>query len=187
MKTTILSLILISLLFFVSLSSAGVTVDKTTVNITAGDSFVLVYNVTDSSSNCFVSVEITPDSEGFLLSYVDSFKLPSTFVLRVNTSMLLVPGTYYITTTFSTDSPSSPKVSRHTHYSAQPETPVPAIPVNETPPSEPEPDKNDTLLPGNEPVKSEFPCLYVFIIVIILVSVLLLIIVRKKLKGNVKK
>ena len=187
MKTAILSLILISLLFFVSLSSAGITVDKTTVNITAGDSFILLYNITGSSSNCFVSVSITPDPEGFSLSYINSFKLPSTFVLRVNTSMLLSPGTYYITTTFSTDDIPSPKVSRHTHHVTPTESPVPVIPVNVTQPAENETSQNTTLPPGNSPVKSEFPCLYVFIIIIISISVLLLCIVRKKQKGKLKK
>jgi len=185
MKTIILSLILISTLFFVSLTSAGVTVDKTIVNVTAGDSFILTYTVTGSTSDCFVTVNITPDDEGFQLSYDNQFKLPSTFVLYINTSMLLVPGTYYITTTFSTESFSSPKVSRRINHVTEAESQVPIVPVNETPKSEP--DKNETLLPGNEPVKSEFPCLYTFIIVIIFVSVLLLFIVRKKQKGKVNK
>jgi hypothetical protein len=102
LKEKIMATILIFLLSLLSINAqADVIVDKTDVTITGGDSFTLIYNLSGSKqANCIASVAIAPDPEGFILNFDDSFEIPSTFYLHINTSILLCPGVYTITVMF---------------------------------------------------------------------------------------
>ena len=175
---------LLSILLILSLSvlaQAGVVVDKTSIDIVAGDDVVLVYTLSGPSSICHVMVNITPDPIGFNLMYAPVVVVPGVLIVYLNTSMALVPGSYSLTAIFDVEQGTTPYVSRRVHHA---HVFPPVDEENGTVPVIPPVDENETMPPLILPPEHE-PCdlswLYILLIVIV-VSVLLFIIVRKHKK-----
>jgi hypothetical protein len=178
-RTTILSILI--LLSFSVLAQAGVVVDKTSVDIVAGDDIILVYTLSGSSSLCHVSVNITPDPVGFNLTYNPVVICPGILYLYLNTSMALAPGVYSLTVIFESEQGDAPHVSRRVHHTHI----IPPVVVdNETDPVIPPVEENETKPPLILPPEQE-PCDYLWFYILLFVigvSILLFFVVRKHKK-----
>jgi len=190
-----LKLFLVGILILLMISiptQAGVTTDKTIIDIVAGDSFTMSYQLTYSGKDtmCYVTTTIAPDSEGINLTYSSSFILTSTpmvFNILVNTSMRLVPQPYIITTTFEIESQPAPTVRRHRHITSSPVVVIPS--VNDTTP--PVDDTNTTIPPviiiplHIDELPSEWnPLYYLFIAIAIIIVITLLFLLAKKKRNK---
>jgi hypothetical protein len=191
-----LKIFLVGILILLMISiptQAGVTVDKTVIDIVAGDSFTMSYQLTYSGKGtmCYVTTTITPDSEGINLTYNSSFVLTSTpmvFNILVNTSMRLVPQPYIITTTFEIESQPASAVRRHNHRVSSPVVVIPSV-DDTTPPVD---DTNTTIPPViviplhiDEP-SGEWNPLYSVAIAIVAIAILTLLFLLAKKKRNKK-
>ena len=144
-------IIILIILFFVStstLANAGVSVDKTSIDCIAGETIVLDYTITGTGPGS-ISFNITPDSIGFNITCNNSFIAPLLVPVVIKTNPFLMPGSYNITATITTEYESTPVVHHTTHHvtvippvepiviNTTPSIPVP--PVNLTRPALPPP------------------------------------------------
>jgi len=186
MKTNFL--IMMVFLFLINITNASpVTTNTPTIDITAGDSFYLNYTLVyegSTSTQCYVSYAITPDSDGFQVTYVSPFTIqPNTnkYQIHINTDLALMPISYNITLTFLAES-SSPVSIRHQIHNVYNAT-IPVIPpVDDTQP--PQDDNNDIIppiiiLPG-PPSNPDFTLIYALIGIIGICLITLLLIILKK-------
>jgi hypothetical protein len=90
------------------MAEAGITTTTTSLDIVAGDSFDIVYKVSCSASTiCHISVNVTPNDQGFNFTYNKSVTIQSnqitTIIIHANTSVLLTPDQYNLTTSFESE------------------------------------------------------------------------------------
>ena len=164
------------------------------INLTAGCSAqrnITISNIGDDLCLCNITTEVLPDSIGISISYdpPPPFQiLPNsdyTIVMTINTSMLLLPQTYIITTYFDCQFSPPKKESNGYYYPSghtlpyeQPESPV-------TPPPE-QPDTNPPYVPDyTYKVTEQSIVFYPYLIAIILIILLItLFYVYSKRKGE---
>jgi hypothetical protein len=186
-----LKLFLVGILILLMISiptHAGVTVDKTIIDIVAGDSFTIRYQLTYSGKDtmCYVSTTITPDGDGINLTYNSSFLLTSTtpsFDIVMKTNIRLAPQSYILTTTFDIEQPTPVSRSHHHTVVASPVVVIPPV----TPPVD---DVDDSIPPIIIPVyidetPNEWNPLYsvaIAIVAIIVITLLFLMIKKKRKK-----
>jgi hypothetical protein len=182
----LVTIMLVTFLFALPVNANSVTTTSTTFDIIAGDSIDINYtiNYTDSTdTTCYVSTSISPDDVGITLTYIPSFVLKSQtstlYYIYVDTSMLLVPGTYILTTTFQTEG-SEPIIIRHHTYSASQGNVTVIPPIDETTP----PEDNETIppliLPTPTTEDNQFEYWWIIILIIIITGIILLFFYLRK-------
>jgi len=196
MKLLITIALVVSMMLTVNVSASITLSELTTeLNITGGDSVtrnIAIENTDGSPVTVSFETIVIPDGEGINITYSESSPLTLkgneqlTVTMFINTSLLLMPGTYQITTKFYTEEPSpTPKT---VHYSWYTSTPV--LPTNETnetiPPIIP-PEENNTneTIPVSPPaIESGFNWYLIGIPLAIISIFMLLFLLYKRRKKN---
>ncbi len=193
-KLKIIILTIFSALILTTNAIASITLSELSVelNITGGDCVTRNITIENTDSNpATISFEtiITPDGDGIDISYsMDSpfimqGKTKIILIMFVNTSFLLMPGVYEITTKFYTESPAV--IGRTVHYNWV----KPVIPTenetNETAPPIIPPSDNNTnnttpLFPPTTDDEFNWLWLLIPIGIIALVTLLALLYKRRK-------
>lgn len=200
MSKYIVPLIILMMLFSLLISADEVNISNTVpVNLTAGSSQSVILTITYTGTEpvtCTMSYLISPDDEGFNITYN-----PPTFALSqntnqtvemiINTSLMLVPLTYTITTLVTaTTEYNQPIAPDDIHISTTPPDDTPPDDVPDETPDDTEPDdlQDDIIdtLP-DETKTSLINYLPQILLILAIVGIITLLIYRRRRKNDKNK